>query len=192
MKKNSTYKLVVTAMLVAIATVLNELAVVPLPYGGGVTIFSQVPVVALSWIFGPLWGLLSGFLMSLFQLLFGLANLSYVKGFSAYLIVILFDYILPYTLLGLGGILKDKIKNSYLSLSLGTLLVCMLRLLCHFVSGVTVWADYTNGNDFGAVAIFSITYNASYMIPETIITIIGILALNKLLFPRLDKNGALK
>ena len=192
MKKNSTYKLVVAAMLVAIATVLNQFAVLQLPYGGGVTIFSQVPIIAISWIFGPAWGLISGFVMSLFQLLFGLSNLSYVKGISSYLIVILCDYILPYTLLGLGGIFKDKLRSNYLSLSLGTVLVCVLRLLCHFISGVTVWADYTNGNNFGAVALFSLTYNGGYMLPETIITIIGVSALYKFLFPRLDKNGAIK
>ncbi len=192
MKKNNTYKLVVTAMLVAIATVLNEFAVVRLPYGGGVTIFSQVPVIALSCIFGPSWGLTSGFSMSLLQILFGLKNISYAKTFLDYLIIILFDYILPYSLLGLGGVFKDKIKNSYLSLSIGTILVCALRLLCHFISGVTVWADYTNGSSFGAVVAFSISYNAAYMIPETIVSLIGILALNKFLFPRLDKNGALK
>ena len=192
MKNNKTYRLVVTAMLIAIATVLNEFAVVQLPYGGGVTIFSQVPIIALGYIFGPAWGLLSGFVMSLLQFLFGLSNLSYVKGFSSYLILILFDYLLAYTALGLGGIFKDKFKNGYIDLTIGTTLVCAFRLLCHFISGITIWGDYTNGNSLGAVFAYSITYNAGYMIPETIITIIGILALNKFLFPRLDNNGVLK
>ncbi len=192
MRSNKTYKLVVAAMLIAIATILNEFAVVHLPYGGGVTIFSQVPIIAISWVFGPLWGLLSGFVMSLFQLLFGLSNLSYVKGFESYIILILCDYLLPYTTLGVAGIFKNKFKNSYLELIVGTLFVCFDRLLYHFISGITVWADYTNGNDMGAVMTYSLTYNAGYMIPETIVTIIGILALNRFLFPRLDSNGVLK
>lgn len=192
MKSNKTYRLVVTAMLIAIATVLNEFAVVQLPYGGGVTIFSQVPIIALGYIFGPAWGLLSGFVMSLIQLLFGLPHLSITKTFSAYLIFAFFDYIFAYTALGLGGVFKGKFKSSYIDLSVGTVLVCMLRLLCHFVSGVTIWSEYANSDAVGAIVAYSITYNAGYMIPEMIITIIGILALNKFLFPRLDKNGVIK
>ena len=88
MKNNKTYRLVVTAMLIAIATVLNEFAVVQLPYGGGVTIFSQVPIIALGYIFGPAWGLLSGFVMSLIQLLFGLPHLSIAKTFSSYFMLV--------------------------------------------------------------------------------------------------------
>lgn len=194
MTQNKTYRLVVTAMLIAIATVLNEFATFESPFlhGGGVTVFSQVPIIALSYIFGVRWGIISGFTMSVIQLMFGLSNLAYVQGIDGYIILILADYILPYTLLGLGGIFKEKIKNQDVSLTLGTVSVCLIRFVCHFVSGVTIWGDWTQQNAMSAVFGYSLAYNAGYMIPETIITVIGILALNKFLFPRLNKDGTLR
>lgn len=181
-------------MLIAIATVLNEFATFESPFlhGGGVTVFSQVPIIALSYIFGVRWGIISGFTMSVIQLMFGLSNLAYVQDIDGYLILILADYILPYTLLGLGGIFKEKIKNQDASLTLGTVSVCLIRFVCHFVSGVTIWGDWTQQNAMSAVFGYSLAYNAGYMIPETIITVIGILALNKFLFPRLNKDGTLR
>lgn len=194
MKTNKTYRLVVTAVLIALSTILNEFATFSSPflYGGGVTVMSQVPIIALGYIFGPSWGLVSGFTMSLVQLLCGLSNFSYVKGIGAYLLCALFDYIVPYTILGLGGIFKGKFKNSAVELTVGTVMVCAIRLLCHFITGVTIWADYTSGQAMSAIFSYSIAYNAGYMIPETIITVIGILALNKFLFPRLKDDGTLK
>ena len=192
MKSNKTYRLVVTAMLIAIATVLNQFAVVQLPVGGGVTIFSQVPIITLGVIFGPTWGLFSGFVFSLFQVLFGLSNFSYVKGAVSFIVLVIFDYLIPYSILGLGDMFKGKFKRRSLELTLGTLVVCFIRFLCHFISGATIWADRANGNSLGAILFYSFTYNGSYMLPETIITIIGILALNKFLFPRIDENGVIK
>ncbi|MBQ0135943.1 MAG: energy-coupled thiamine transporter ThiT [Oscillospiraceae bacterium] len=192
MKSNKTYKLVVTAMLIALATILNQFAVIQLPVGGGVTVFSQVPIITAGVMFGPLWGLFSGFVFSLLQLLFGLANFSYVKGAVSFIVLALFDYIFPYTILGLGDMFKEKLKNRNIELVLGTIIVCLIRFLCHFISGATVWAEWSGGQSVRAILIYSFTYNGSYMLPETIITVIGILALNKFLFPRLDKNGMIK
>ena len=42
------------------------------------------------------------------------------------------------------------------------------------------------------VLSYSVVYNASYMIPETIVTLVGVFILAKLFFPRLDENGMLK
>ena len=194
MKTNKTYRLVVTAMLIAIATVLNEFATFESPFfhGGGVTVFSQVPIIALSYIFGVRWGLISGFTFSLVQTMFGFANFGYVRGFIGYMILVLADYILPYTLLGLGGVFKSRMKNQRLALVCGSVMVCFIRFICHVFSGVTIWGDYTQGNAFSAVFAYSLSYNAGYMIPETVITVLGVLALNKFLFPKLDSAGMIQ
>lgn len=55
-------------------------------------------------------------------------------------------------------------------MGLGTLLACVVRFLCHFISGVTVWASYAGDMP---VWLYSLTYNATYMIPETIVSVIG-------------------
>lgn len=192
--KNRTYKLVMAALMVAIATVLNEFAKFDSPFlmGGGVTVFSQVPIISMGYIFGPGWGLATGFTFSLLQIIFGLSNFSYVKGIGAYIILALFDYVVPYTLLGLGGIFKGKFKNMSLELTVGTLMVCVIRFLCHFLTGVTIWGQWSEGKAAKEVFSYSLSYNAGYMIPETIITLIGILALGKFVFTKLDSNGMLK
>lgn len=215
-KQNTTYKIVVTAMMAAIATVLNQFAVVQLPLGGGVTAFSQVPIIALGFIFGPVWGLAGGFLMSVSQLLFGLSNFAYVKGFGTYLLVALFDYIIPYTVLGLGGLFKGKlsgdvsvsmtymqkkisvsqVKIDAAAVSIGAVCVSFLRFLCHWISGAVVWGEWMPEEFMGMKManpwFYSALYNASYMIPETLVTVVGAIALAKLFFPRLDDNGILK
>ena len=55
---------------------------------------------------------------------------------------------------------------------------------------MTIWKAYCPEDM--TVLGYSVVYNASYMIPETIITIIGILALAKFFFPRVDENGMIK
>ena len=188
----TTYKLVVTAAMLALATVLNEFTSFESPFlmGGGVTVFSQVPIIALSWIFGVPWGLCSGFVFSVIQALIGIKNIAYAQTIGGYIIAALFDYIVSYTMLGLAGIFKGKIKNAYAALATGSLLVCVIRLCCHIITGVTIWKAYCPEDM--TVLGYSVVYNASYMIPETIITIIGILALAKFFFPRVDENGMIK
>ena len=48
------------------------------------------------------------------------------------------------------------------------MLVSILRYACHVISGATVWAGLSIPTN--AALIYSIGYNATYMIPETIIT----------------------
>ena len=160
-----------SAIMLALATVLSEFAVFKLPYGGSVTLFSQVPMIVISYRYGIKWGAFSGFVMGVIQLLFGLSNFSYVSGIVAYLILVFADYVIAFGCLGFGGMFRNKIKNPACALALGGAVVSIIRFLCHFISGVTIWGDYSGG----AVSAvwYSVTYNASYMLPELIITIIG-------------------
>lgn len=175
-KKQKTLRLVETAIMIALSTILAELAIIKLPYGGSVTIFSQVPMVVISYRYGVKWGLFSGLSMGVIQMLFGMENFSYVSGLFAYLILIFADYVVAFGSLGLGGMFrntfkKSGIKGSVASLALGGAVVSVIRFLCHFISGVTIWGDYSGGAK--SVWAYSLTYNAGYMIPELIITVVG-------------------
>jgi thiamine transporter len=170
-KKQKIRRVAESAVMLALATVLSEFAVFKLPYGGSVTLFSQVPMVALSYRYGIKWGAFSGMVMGVIQMLFGLGNFSYVSGVVAYLILIFADYVIAFGCLGLGGMFKNKVKNPALSLALGGGVVSVIRFLCHFISGVTIWGDYSGGAM--SAVWYSITYNASYMLPELIITLVG-------------------
>jgi len=169
----TTRRMIESGLMIALAVVLNEFAVFHLPFGGSVTLFSQLPIIILSYRYGVKWGLFSGFTMSVFQFIFGLKNLSYVTGISGILILILADYLVAYTCLGLGGMFRNKIKNQGLSLALGGAVVSVIRYLCHFVSGATIWGGYAPEGT--PVWKYSLSYNATYMLPELIITVIGAL-----------------
>ena len=174
-KKQKIRRIVETALMLALSTILAELAVVKFPFGGSVTIFSQVPMVVISYRYGVKWGIFSGLAMGVIQTLFGLGNFAWVSGIVAYLILLLADYIIAFGALGLGGMFKRIIKNQALSLALGGAVVSVIRFICHFVSGVTIWGDYTNGAK--EVWLYSLEYNGGYMLPELIITVIGCAAL---------------
>lgn len=174
---NRTFQMVFSAVMVGLATVLSVIPVMQLPFGGSVTLFSQVPIIAVSWILGVPWGLASGFAYAILQILVGgIGNFSYVQGILAYIILVFADYLVPFTFLGFGGMFKRVIKNQYAAAVTGTVLVCVVRFISHFVSGCTIWTEYAPDTVWSAVFAYSATYNASYMVPETIITAIGICA----------------
>lgn len=160
--------------MLALAAILSKLAVFSLPFGGSVTLFSQVPIILISYRYGVKWGLETGLAMSVIQLLFGLENFSYVSGMTAFLILTFCDYIIAFSALGLGGIFKNKIKNDLLAISAGGILVSVIRFVCHFISGATIWGDYAEG---APVLEYSFNYNASYMLPELIVTVIGLIVI---------------
>lgn len=170
-KQQKIRRIAETAIMIALSTILSELAVIEFPFGGSVTVFSQVPMVVIAYRYGLKWGIFSSITMGLIQLLFGLENFSWVSGIVAYLILIFADYVVAFGALGLGGMFKNKIKNPVVSISLGAAVVSVIRFVCHFISGVTIWGDYSDGAQ--SVWAYSLTYNAGYMVPELIITVIG-------------------
>lgn len=138
--------------------------------------FSMVPVCLLGIMFGTKWGVFTGLAYGFIQMLFGLKNLSYATWWGAAVVIILFDYIIAYGVLGFSGVFKGKIKNDFIACVLGVLLAVFLRYICHFITGVTVWREIASL--WGAIW-YSITYNGSYMIPEMIITPLGVALLYK-------------
>ena len=174
-KKEKIRRLVESALMLALSTVLAELPVVPFPFGGSVTIFSQVPMVVVSYRYGIKWGAFTGLCMGVIQMLFGMGNFAYVSGIAAYLILAFADYIIAFGALGFGGMFRNKIKNPVVAIALGGAVVSVIRFICHFVSGVTIWGDYAEGAQ--AVWEYSLTYNAGYMVPELIITVVGCVVL---------------
>ena len=174
-KKEKIKRLVESALMLALSTLLAEFAIIKFPFGGSVTIFSQVPMVFISYRYGIKWGAFAGLCMGIIQMLFGMGNFAYVSGIVAYLILIFADYIIAFGALGFGGMFKNKIKNPVIAIALGGGVVSVIIFLCHFISGVTIWGDYAEGAQ--AVWEYSFTYNAGYMVPELIITVVGCVVL---------------
>lgn len=113
------------------------------------------------------WGLLSGFVFSIIQLIQTASTLSYATSFLAAVTIIFLDYIFAFTVIGLAGFLRNKVSNPSAAAVTGTVGVCALRYICHVISGCTVWAGVSIPSTDGL--LYSLSYNATYMIPETII-----------------------
>ncbi len=75
-KKFNTERLVVSAVLIALATVLSLFQPLRLPAGGGITILSMLPIVLISYRYGMAWGAASAFIFSLLQMLTGFDTVS--------------------------------------------------------------------------------------------------------------------
>ncbi|MBE6680193.1 MAG: hypothetical protein E7598_06705 [Ruminococcaceae bacterium] len=173
MKNTKVRALVESAIMIAIATVLSMIKIVDLPYGGSVTIASMFPIAIVSYRHGIKWGCAAGLAYGTIQQLLGLSTLSYVTGWQSVVAIILLDYVVAFAVAGLGGIFRKSLKEQSTSLALGAILVCVLRYACHVFTGATVWAGISIPTK--AALVYSFVYNATYMIPETIImTIVAI------------------
>lgn len=194
--KETTRKLTESGILIALATILTFIKIFQLPFGGEITLLSMLPIVLNGYRNGLMWGIGSGFVYSFIQILTGMSTVRSFflpeSGFTIWiaLLVLLLDYILAYTALGLGGLFCGKYKNSALGLGLATLVALFARYLCHFVSGFLfygAWAEWFFGQEnfykiggwilenFSGTslsAVYSLFYNGLYMIPEIVITTI--------------------
>lgn len=178
---NTTRKLTETAIMLALAVLLSYVTVFQAPMGGSITAFSQVPIVLIGYRYGFKWGAGTGVIYGVLEMLLqGLGNFAYVKGFAAYLILILADYVVAFMVLGIGGaIFRKVIKNQTLALALGGAVASLLRFICHFISGVTIWGEYADG--WKSVWAYSFGYNGYYMLFEGILTVIGVVVLSLVL-----------
>lgn len=185
--RSTVLRLTETGLMLAVCAVLNYLPLVSLPYGGSITLASMAPVILIAYRYGSLWGMLTGFVFSLIQLLEGgIGTLQSAGTTPAFFLLILFlDYILAFTVLGLAGLTRGRLGGSQrLELAAGALIACVLRYLCHFLSGITVWAG-TSIPAVGSIG-FSLIYNATYMLPETIVTVLAVYLLGSSLDFRKD------
>ncbi len=153
------------AVMLALATVLSLVKLIDLPYGGSVTAASAVPLILLAYRHGIGFGTFAGLAYGLLQLAFS-SSLSYVTGFWSVAAVLVLDFIVAFAAVGLGGTFR-RLKNQPLALACGAVLYGAVRYLLHVVSGATVWAGISIPT--AAALVYSVGYNATYMIPETII-----------------------
>lgn len=189
MKKrtSNTHVLTESAIMVALSIAIfavSDLLPWPFVYGGGFSIFGQVPIIIVSYRHGFKNGLAAGLALALFEMMMGYKNFSYVTGLIAYLIVAFADYIVAFGCLGLGGMFRGKLGKQSAELVLGGTAVCVIRFICHFISGVTIWKGYCP--EGMAVAAYSFIYNGSYMAIELVLTVVGLLAVGKMF--KLDKE----
>lgn len=174
--KMNTRKLTVCAVMIALSTVLSMITIYRLPSGGAVTAASMAPVIILSLIFGTKWGVFSAMVYALIQGVTGFYAPP-VQNFSSFLIVIVFDYVLAFGVLGLADVFWRIMARKQWAISFAGATVAFLRFLCHLVSGVAIWSAYAPKGQ--SPIVYSLIYNGSYMLPEIVITAIVLAVLGK-------------
>ena len=167
-QKQDIRKIALCAIMIALGTVLSLIKIYEPPLGGGVTVLSMVPVAFLSCMLGLKWGFGASFVYALIQLYLSFGEvMSWGLTAGAVVATLLFDYLVPYTLLGICGILR---KKGVWGIVTGVAIGLTLRFLCHFFTGVyifDIWCPWDN------VWVYSLAYNAGYMLPEIILTCVG-------------------
>lgn len=181
MRNQKTKTLVECAILVAVGLVLSQIKFAPWPQGGSITLCSMAPIVLLSLRHGWKWGLLSALTFSLLQMLIEGISTPPVTTLGWYIAVVLLDYVVAFTVLGLAGALLKGLPKKAWAPAVASCCVTLLRYLCHIVSGMAIWGVYAT---IQPVWLYSTVYNGSYMIPETIMTAIVV----TLLYTTLQKR----
>lgn len=206
---NKTKRLTESAMLLAMAIVLELVskAFIPeLPFGGQITLVSMLPVVLISYRHGVRWGLVSGVCYALLEMALGAKTVAaaFQPGYFGdgtmignALLMCLLDYIVAFTVLGLGGIFRDKVKKPGVALMLGSVVALSARYLAHVLSGYilfSAWGEWFFTQEgfpaWGASLVASVSpgalgwiytffYNGVYMIPEIILTALVALLLGR-------------
>lgn len=168
-RNQKTSRLVFSAIMIAIGTVLSLLKI-DFVMGGGLTVCAMLPLVMVSFRYGTKWGVFTAFVFSVLQCLLGLDNVQYATSVGMAIAIILLDYIVAYTVIGFSGIFREKAKNFNTAVISGIAITFFARFLCHFATGWAIW-DALWPNEFGMIApVYSLCYNGSYMLAEAIIS----------------------
>ena len=206
---NKTKRLTESAMLIAIAVVLElagKMLIPPMPFGGQLTLCAMLPMVLISWRHGVRWGLTAGFGYALIQMALGAGTVTaaFQPGYfgdgtmvGRALTMCLLDYILAYSLLGLGGCFRGRIQRRGIALMGGSLVALGARYVAHIFSGYILFAGWAEWfftqegfpvwgetlvsalNPAALGLAYSAVYNGMFMLPEFILTTIAAALISK-------------
>ena len=172
-KKQNVRILTESAIMIALSTVLSILKIAEMPYGGSVTVASALPIAIIAYRYGLKTGLFAGTVHAALQLVLGISALSYATSWQSVVAIIVLDYILAFMFIGIAGIFRKSVKNQAAALTAGVMLYSLIRYAFHVIAGATVWAGISIPT--AAALAYSFIYNATYMIPETIVLAVATL-----------------
>ncbi len=156
--KLTTRQLVFSAAAIALAMVCSLIKFADLPMGGSVTLFSMLFIVLIGYWYGPYVGIMTAVAYGLLQFV--------TEPIFYTLPQMLIDYPCAFGALGLSGFFSGK-KHGLLS---GYIAGVLGRYLFAVISGVVFFGAYAPE---GTPAIlYSLGYNASYLVPEAILTLV--------------------
>ena len=205
-----TKRITESAMLLAVAIVLelvSKMFIPEMPFGGQVTLVSMLPVVLISYRHGVKWGLVAGLTYAFLEMALGAKTVAaaFQPGYFGdgvmlvnALVMCALDYLVAFTVLGIGGCFRNKIQKPGMALALGSLVALLARYAAHIASGYILfagWAEWFFTQDgfpaWGAALVaslspealgftYSVVYNGFYMIPEIVLTVVASMLLARI------------
>lgn len=159
----SARQLTFSAAAIALGFAFSYIKIIPMPWGGSVTLCSMLFVTLIGFWYGPKVGLAAGFAYGFLQ---------FVQDGGSYILSPLqacLDYIFAFAALGLSGFFCKKANG----LIKGYVFAIAVRGLFHTIGGYLYWMDYMPETFPASLAgIYPIAYNYSYIVAEGIVTVI--------------------
>ena len=163
------------AIMVALAFVLSYVRLFKMPLGGSITLASMLPIMLIAIKYGPKIGVGTAFVYSLTQLLQAYIEgdvFPYCETALTLVICMLFDYVFPFTVLGLAGVFKNLrlFKRKQVAAYVGMVTVVIARFFSHFITGVAIWGQWAP--DGMGKYLYSLGYNGSFLAVDLAICLI--------------------
>ena len=124
--------LIECALMVALGTILAQIKLFDMPFGGSVTLLSMLPFILISFRHGVKWGLFTGFINSLLQMMMGFYPPP-ANTVLAYVGVVLYVYLLPLRCSALPTLLQSAFLTRRWALPAAPFGPARLRFLCSFL-----------------------------------------------------------
>jgi thiamine transporter len=159
-KKMQAKQLAFSALAMTLAVVTSLYTVVEFPFGGSITLFRMFFICLIGFLYGTRAGILTGVAYGLLDFILG--------PYVIHPVQLLLDYPVAFGFLGLAGLYRQ----SKYGMIKGYLLGVFGRYLCHVITGVIFFSEYAGEQN---PLIYSIGYNASYIVPEAIATVLILL-----------------
>lgn len=146
-----------------------------MPQGGSVSLV-MIPIILMAFRRGVAAGVLTGLLVGLLQIVTGTISVTPLS-FGFVILQVILDYLVAYGVVGLAGIMRGNYLNAQRggktgkmvsAIVAGVLIGSFLRYIAHVITGVLFFGMFAEGN----VLIYSIVYNATYMIPVFVLAAI--------------------
>ena len=154
-KRNKTAR---AAICLSLAFILSFIDVFRLPFGGGVSLES-LPLMIMSWLSGPAWGLAGG-------LAYGLLMLAKPSA-MVHPIQFVLDYPLAFSSFFIMGFLGRRAPAAAAwGLSAAAF---SARMLMHTLSGANFITSFLKTPPPGSALAYALAYNASYLAPTFVI-----------------------
>ena len=165
-----------SAVLTAAALALSYIKI---PIGftlggfGGSIDFVMIPLIIIALRHGAGWGLGAG-------LVFGTLKYFFAAGFAFNWQSIILDYAVAYMAVGLAGL--PRVRRNAVA---GTLVGVAGRFIIHFISGITIYAQWMPEEFLNMTMtntwVYSLLYNGTYMLPNAILAVIIVPVLTAIL-----------